>query len=1063
MCGIAAIFAYDSSATSVNEGELVAIRDRMATRGPDGSGLWFDPARRVGLGHRRLSILDVSEAGAQPMLLPERQLAITFNGEIYNFRELRAALEQQGHQFRSHCDTEILLHLYAEEGEAMVKKLRGMFAFAIWDGVKKSLFLARDQFGIKPLYWADDGQTLRAASQVKALLAGGHIDTAPEPAGHVGFFLWGHVPSNYTMYRGIHNLPAGHCLTFDVGGKKSLRAFCTVHRLLAESEKASFHLPTFNAPAAQELLRSALCDSVQHHLISDVPVGVFLSSGLDSTSIAALASECSARLRTVTLGFEEYKGTLNDETPLAEAVAQQYGAIHQTIWVTRKDFENDLPKVFHAMDQPSCDGLNSYFISRAAAQAGLKVALSGLGGDELFGGYPGFKEIPRAVSLLRMSPHCRPLGRAFRLVSAPWLKHLTSPKYAGLLEYGGTYGGTYLLRRGMFMPWELPGILDADLVREGWNELQTLARFDAMTDGIRSPYLKVAALEMEWYMRQQLLRDADWASMEHSLEVRVPLVDKELLLATAPMLAAEPRPTKRDMALTPMVPLPAAVMNRPKTGFTVPVRDWLLKAYDPSSGAERGLRGWTREVYSTFADNLENHRAALKRRRPPAPALPADRKVRMLVLLTDAYGSTGGIAKFNRDFLGALCSHERVEKVVALPRLMPAAPGPLPLKLDYDTAGLGGKGRYFRAAIQSAKEFHAKNQSGARPLVICGHINLLPVALAVRRICDGNLHLVVHGVDAWKPTPSRIANACVRRISGFIAVSNLTKRRFMRWSRLRDDQGVVLPNCVDVSAFGPGPKSAALLDRYQLRGKTILMTLGRLASEERYKGFDEVLEAMPVLLQTLPGLCYLICGDGQDRPRLVAKAKSLGLSVMEAENATSAVRHPQPVVSSPWSVVRSPTSDLCPPPSAPNVIFTGRISDAEKADHFRLADLYVMPSSGEGFGIVFLEALACGIPVIGSKVDGSREALLNGQLGTLVDPRDPAEICAAILQGLKPNKQVDLRPQTSDLRSPTSDSVPSSALRSPASESLEPVDSVDYFSSARFEQRVHAIVDCISG
>ncbi len=1037
MCGIAAIFVYDSSVPGVDEGELVAIRDRMAARGPDGEGLWLDRSRRIGLGHRRLSIIDVSSAGAQPMLLPEQQLAITFNGEIYNYRELRAGLEKQGRQFRSHCDTEVLLHLYAEHGEAMLDKLRGMFAFALWDGVKQSLFLARDPFGIKPLYWADDGKTLRVASQVKALLAGGHIDTAPEPAGHVGFFLWGHVPDPYTLYRGIRSLPAGHCLMLDRHGRKRLRAFCSIHGLLAEAEANGGKSEMRPPPSG--LLASSLRDSIRHHLVADVPVGVFLSSGLDSTTIAALAAEFGGRLRTITLGFEEYRGTPSDETPLAEEVARHYGTNHQTIWVTRKDFENDLHRLFHAMDQPSTDGVNSYFISRAAAQAGLKVALSGVGGDELFGSYPSFQEIPRAVSRLRPFAACPPLGRAFRAVSAPVLKHLTSPKYAGLLEYGGTYGGAYLLRRGMFMPWELPDILDADLVREGWSELQTLGALQATLADLQSPLLKVSALEMTWYMRNQLLRDTDWASMEHSLEVRTPLVDARLLQALGPMLAAQPRPTKRDMAKTPRSPLPASVLDRPKTGFTVPVRQWLREAFDPSPGKERGLRGWSREVYSVFADTLENHRASLGRQRKKSPAglggissVKTPAGIRILVLLTDGFGGFGGISKFNRDLLTALCSHLRVSEVVALPRLMPEASGPLPPKLTWVTTGLGGKGRYLRAVRQTARQFRNETPVGVRTLIICGHINLLPAGLLARRLCHGSLHLIVHGVDAWQPTPSRVANACVRRVNGFIAVSNLTKRRLMRWSRLRDDQGLVLPNCVDLSAFGPGPKSNALLDRYQLHGKKILMTLGRLASEEHYKGFDEVLEAMPSLLKDVPELCYLICGDGKDRPRLVAKARSLGLTVMECETGKVENRKQKTEIF-PLPAPRSPLHN-----PAPHVIFAGRISDAEKADHFRLADLYVMPSSGEGFGIVFLEALACGIPVIGSKVDGSREALLNGRLGTLVDPRDQAEIQAAILDALKP------RPNA-------------------VAGTVQKDDPLDHFSTTRFEQRVHAILDCIAG
>ena len=451
MCGIAAIFAYDSSAPGVNEGELVSIRDHMAARGPDGAGLWLNSARRVGFGHRRLAIIDVSPAGAQPMLLPEKNLVITFNGEIYNYRDLRAGLEKKGHQFRSNCDTEVLLHLYVEYGETMLDKLRGMFAFAIWDEAKQTLFLARDPFGIKPLYYADDGKTFRAASQVKALLAGGNIDTSPEPAGHVGFFLWGHVPAPYTLYRGIRNLTAGHCLIIDARGEKRLRAFCSIPDILAEAEarggkseirnqRLDIHNPV--SQSTHDILASSLRDTVRHHLTADVPVGVFLSSGLDSCTIAALASEFGGQLRTVTLGFEEYKGTPNDETPLAEEVARHYGANHQTIWVTRKDFENDLQRLFHAMDQPSSDGVNSYFISKAAAQAGLKVALSGLGGDELFGGYPGFSEIPRSVSVLKPFQQIRWLGRAVRVVTAPFLKRMTSPKYAGLLEYGGTYGGS---------------------------------------------------------------------------------------------------------------------------------------------------------------------------------------------------------------------------------------------------------------------------------------------------------------------------------------------------------------------------------------------------------------------------------------------------------------------------------------------------------------------------------------------------------------------------------------------------------------------------------------------
>jgi len=630
MCGIAAIFAYDKSAPAVDEGELRIIRDQMSPRGPDGSGEWCNAQRRIGLGHRRLSIIDLSSAGAQPMLSADGKQAIVFNGEIYNYRELKAELEAQGCRFRSQSDTEVLLHLYAKCGEGLVEKLRGMYAFALWDENQRGLLLARDPYGIKPLYLADDGKTLRAASQVKALLAGGKIDKSPDPAGHVGFFLWGHLPEPYTLHRSIHSLPAGTTLWIAPHGERKERSFCSVTGILSKAEfdtspgpsprsKPSGYSnsepatpmdrepsPSVHKPAVDSRLRAALRDSVAHHLIADVPVGVFLSSGLDSTSIAALAAEQGGTLRTVTLGFEEFKNTPNDEVPLAESVARQLGASHQTIWVTRRDFQAQRQHLFAAMDQPTIDGVNTYFVSLAAKRAALKVALSGLGGDELFGGYPSFTQIPRSVSAFQLfrSSAFQPLARAFRVVSAPLLKHFTSPKYAGLLEYGGSCSGAYLLRRGMFMPWELPQFLDAELVRQGWTELQPMMRLDETLNGLQDPWLKVAGLETCWYLRNQLLRDADWAGMAHSLEIRVPLVDATLLRTLAPLLAHTTRPTKRDMAQSPKNQLPASVLNRPKTGFTIPVRDWLLADTQPSTSdsqpADRGLRAWAREVYGQF-------------------------------------------------------------------------------------------------------------------------------------------------------------------------------------------------------------------------------------------------------------------------------------------------------------------------------------------------------------------------------------------------------------------------------------------------------------------------------
>ncbi|MCP9781689.1 asparagine synthase C-terminal domain-containing protein, partial [Cyanobium sp. To12R1] len=270
-------------------------------------------------------------------------------------------------------------------------------------------------------------------------------------------------------------------------------------------------------------------------------------------------------------------------------------------WVTRADFAAARDDVMASMDQPTIDGVNTYFVSRAATAAGLKVALSGVGGDELLGGYPSFAQVPTLARRVGALPGAAVWGRGLRTLGAPLLSRLTSPKAAGLFEYGGTYGGSYLLRRGLFMPWEIPGIVGRDLARAGWDALQTSGRLATSVAGLDSPVLRVTALESTWYMRHQLLRDTDWASMAHSIEIRTPLVDHTLLQQVAPLRARHHGAvTKRAMARVPRPGLPDAILDRPKTGFTIPVREWLLA--DTPDAAERGYRGWARWVYRHHLD-----------------------------------------------------------------------------------------------------------------------------------------------------------------------------------------------------------------------------------------------------------------------------------------------------------------------------------------------------------------------------------------------------------------------------------------------------------------------------
>jgi asparagine synthase (glutamine-hydrolysing) len=606
MCGIAGIFAYSQNAPKVSVEELVRIRDAMSSRGPDASGLWLSRDERTGLAHRRLSIIDLTDAGLQPMLSPQEQLCLVFNGEIYNYRELRCRLEGREFKFRSQSDTEVLLHLYSERGEAMVEDLRGMFSFVIWDSRSQSLFLARDPLGIKPLYYCDDNRSFRFASQVKALLSGRGVDTEPDAGGHVGFFLWGHVPEPHTLYRKIRSLPAGCSLRVTHAGPQPVRQFFSVTKSLVEAEACALgngHHPR-SAPAA---VREALSSSVEQHDVSDVPVGLFLSSGTDSTAIANILTHVrrNAPVSTVTLACPEYRGTRYDESILAERTAQGLGCDHHTVWLSKADFQNDLGRLLSAMDQPTIDGVNSFFVSKAAKSLGLKVVMSGLGADEIFGGYPSFRQVPRLTHLLAGTRGITGLGPMWRTLSSPFCNRFASPKFAGLFEYGSTFAGSYLLRRALFMPWEIPGLVGEDLAAEGWRELGTMDALKQTASGITTPHLKVSALELSWYMRNQLLRDTDWASMAHSLEVRVPFVDKVVLKQLAPFIAAHKISDKAQLTCLVPEPVRSDLQRRKKSGFSIPIREWLLEA--GTGPRHRGFRGWARLIYEQgFGFKLQN-------------------------------------------------------------------------------------------------------------------------------------------------------------------------------------------------------------------------------------------------------------------------------------------------------------------------------------------------------------------------------------------------------------------------------------------------------------------------
>lgn len=572
MCGIAG-FVLNSNAINQSLNDIVyGMIDYMHQRGPDANAVLVNDC--AALGHCRLAILDLDVRANQPMVSDNGRYTITFNGEIYNFRELRSELESEGVVFHTNSDTEVLLSLYARYSEKMLPKLRGMFAFVIWDSQTRELFLARDPYGIKPLYYSQTKDGFIYASQVKPLVASGLISKDIEPAGVAGFYLWGSVPEPWTLYRGVLALQAGNYMWVKDGIPQAAVCWHDIRQHWLKHGKKIF------VDDLQKHVRLAVTDSVRAHLVSDVPICIFLSGGIDSAVVAGLSSQLGTNIEAITLGFSEFSGCHVDEVPAAETIAKYYGLVHHIRRITSVEFERDLPKILDAMDQPSIDGINTWFASKAAAELGFKVVLSGVGGDELFAGYSSFTEVPRMV-LLGCAVIKIPGGRAllrgtFKLLAKVFSKH----KLASVPAFIDSLESAYFIKRSLFLPDELPALIGDDLAREGLERLGIYTASIANSsprDGVAT----VGLLESTQYLRNQLLRDSDWASMAHSLELRTPLVDVRLLEILGPHVATTHGISKVMLGTVPDKQVPEAIINRRKTGFSLPIGQWISNSNNP--------------------------------------------------------------------------------------------------------------------------------------------------------------------------------------------------------------------------------------------------------------------------------------------------------------------------------------------------------------------------------------------------------------------------------------------------------------------------------------------------
>jgi asparagine synthase (glutamine-hydrolysing) len=611
MCGISGLLT-----TRLSGEERHSIVQQMCAaiihRGPDSAGSRdFDI---VSLGMRRLSIIDLSANGAQPMTNEDQTVWIIYNGEIYNFQEERAWLQQKGHVFNSLTDTEVIIHLYEELGPECVHRLRGMFAFAIYDLKKQELFVARDRLGIKPLYYVESPDRFMFASEIKALLASGLLQPELDPAALDHYLTFGCVPAPETMLKGVRALPPGHAIQISKGRAK-------VYRYWDLPEEGSVQCPDDEViPRTRSLLE----ESIRLHQISDAPLGAFLSGGIDSTAVVGAMSRALDRpVRTFSIGFRNAPAQFQ-ELDFARLAADRFHADHTEVIIDGQDVLDEIDRITWYLDQPSADGINSYFVSRAAHQGGLKVALSGLGGDEVFGGYGTYDFIPRWGGV----------ARAWGQL--PFSVRSLASRAAGLIGRAKPTGGRrHKLARLRYVdsPLTLYALTRMLLWSEERRQIYTVdARprlgANGQSDSILEEYIQpggslwhmVTQLEIRNYMGHRLLRDTDAMSMAHSLEVRVPLIDHKLVEFVVGLPSGWHKNNgqpKRLLTSALEDIVPKEIVSRPKHGFEFPMAHWMKNELRPvvedtlssQSLTRRGLFSTValQELYRSFLNGHQDY------------------------------------------------------------------------------------------------------------------------------------------------------------------------------------------------------------------------------------------------------------------------------------------------------------------------------------------------------------------------------------------------------------------------------------------------------------------------
>jgi len=928
MCRIAGIYNPNSKNL---EHDILLMRDAMFRGGPDGAGVYLNKDLGIAFGHRRLALIDLSDAGNQPMSTINNDVIIIFNGEIYNFLEIKKELEINGFQFSSKTDTEVILFAYKFWGVKCFEKFNGMFAIAVADINTGQIIIARDHAGIKPLYYSLSNNEFVFASEIKAFKAYNPL-WEENQNWKIPFLAYGHLPEPFTTLKDVTQLPKGSFAVFDLANFKIDVKLFYEYRYSNEIN---------NFKVATEIIRKNLEKAVERHLISDAPIGVFLSGGIDSSIITMLAAKYSnQKIKTLSIVFEEQGFS---EEVYQKMIVDLTNVDHQSFLVTASMFHDEFEHIMQAMDQPSIDGINTYFICKFAKEYGLTAVLSGLGADELFGGYDSAKRT-KLLKLFELVPNFF-LKQTERLPNGKLkrISYLSNSKLSN----------KYLFYRGLFTPNQISRMLSVPIQKV----IENLELVNVNPIATKSLTQEAAYLEQHLYMQNQLLKDTDFMSMWHGIEVRVPFLDKDFISicnTIDPRLKFDLNQKPKQLLIDSFKDvLPIAIWNRKKQGFSFPFRKWMSFIIPKNHD----------ESFEIIYNNLIKKSSHWSKYWAYVLAVSKKKDIilfnqsfkHICFYNLDAFESMGGIEKFNRAFLFGLSTLENQGKCLVDAASM------------YDSHS---EEKYYSSANYRVYKKQKKKfvfneilKAGKYQEIILGHINLAIFGLLIKILFPRiKVYLIAHGIEVWSKL-SGLKKEILKRVDIVLAVSNFTKDKLIEVNNVDKHKIQLFHNTLDPHFVFPIDfnRPEYLKERYGINEEDkIIFTLTRLAFTEKYKGYDKVIEVLPKVIESIPNIKYLIAGkpDERERARL--------LKIIDDNKLQN------------------------------HVLLVGFVADEEVSDHYKLADVFIMPSQKEGFGIVFIEAMACGLPVIAGNKDGSVDALQNGKLGTLLNPDNTDEIATVL-------------------------------------------------------------------